>query len=302
MYELIIIGGGPAGMTAAVYAARKKLTTLVVTPYFGGQALRSIEVENYLGYHLVSGQELMAKFQDHLTRFPVDTELTTVIDLRKKDSAFLIKTASGKEFESKTVIIASGKTPRKLQIPGEDEFLGQGVTYCVTCDGPLFEGMDVAVIGGGNAALDAALQMSKISSKVYLVSFEPWIADEITQVKVESTPNIIPYVGHQIAKIGGSNFVENITITETATNQEINIPVKGVFIEIGSVAATSFCHGLVELNELGEIKIDCKGETNVPGIFAAGDVSDVPEKQIIIAAGEGAKAALSAYKYLITHK
>lgn len=303
MYELVIIGGGPAGMTAAVYAARKKLNSLIVTPSFGGQALYSVEVENYLGYHFVSGQELMARFQEHMARFPLDTELASVVELKKKnEGSFSVKTDRDKEFEAKTIVIASGKIPRKLQVPGEDRFLNRGVTYCVTCDGPLFAEMDVAVIGAGNAALDAALQMSKISSKVSLISLEAWRGDEITQEKVRSASNVAPFIGYDPIRISGQDLVESIVIKEVATGNEVEIPVRGIFVEIGSLPATSFCRDLVELNEHGEIVINCHNETSVPGVFAAGDVSAIPEKQIIIAAGEGAKSVLNAYKYLITHK
>lgn len=303
MYELIIIGGGPAGMTAAVYAARKKMKTILITPFFGGQAIKSWEIKNYIGFHLISGQELMSRFKEHVNKFSIDTELTSVVELKKGIAqTFIVKTESNKKFEGKTAIIASGKTQRKLNITGEDEFIGKGVTYCVTCDGPLFAESDVAVIGGGNAALDAALQMSKISPKVHLISLETWTGDEITQEKVKDAANISSSIGFQTTQINGSQFVESINIQEIKTQKETVIPVKGVFIEIGSVPASAFCRGLVTMNDIGEVMIDCKAYTSEPGIFAAGDVTDVPEKQIIIAAGDGAKAALGAYRYLMTHK
>jgi len=301
MYDLIIIGGGPAGMTAAVYAARKKLKFIIITKNFGGQAIQSSEVENYLGYQYITGAELVGKFQEHLDKFAIEQELSSVETLRQEGDTFIVGTHNGKEFKGKTVIIASGKAPRMLDVSGEKDFLGRGVTYCATCDAPLFSGMDVAVIGGGNSALSAAAQLSVIATKVYLVILGGIIADEVITEKVRRAKNVTFYEGYRSKLIKGETTVTSLIIEDTTEKNEIELSVQGIFVEIGSVPVSGFAADLVELNKTSEIKVDCRAETSKPGIFAAGDVTDGPEKQIIIAAGDGAKAALSAYEYLLKH-
>lgn len=302
MYELVIVGGGPAGMTAGVYAARKKLKTLVITPEFGGQAMWSSAIENYLGYQFITGPELVAKFQEHLATFEIDTETDKVSALKRVKKHFEVKTERGKSFRAKSVIVASGKSPRMLGVPGEEKFHGHGVAYCAICDAPLFKGMGVAVIGGGNSAMDAALQIANYSPKVSLITLEPLQGDEILKSKVAKEPKINVYVGFKTVEIKGENFVEGIVVESLKNSEKKEFSVKGVFIEIGSTPNTHFLKGLAELNELGEIKVNCRCETSAPGLFAAGDVTDAPEKQIIIAAGEGAKATLSASSYILTQE
>lgn len=300
MYDLIIIGAGPAGLTAAVYAARKKLKTLVLTKDVGGQTIWSFGIENYLGFRMIPGIELVRKFEEHIKEF--DVELKTnkgVTGIMKKDNYFEIFTKDN-EYSGKAVIIASGKIPRKLNVPGEDEFLGKGVAYCATCDAPLFAGKDVAVIGSGNSALDAAFQLSQIGKKIYIININSGLGgDEITQDKVKSADNIEIINNAKTLEINGDVFVNNIKIKDTIKGIEKIISVQGVFVEIGSVPSSDFAKGLLEMNDLKEIKINCKGETSAAGIFAAGDVTNIPAKQIISAAGDGCKAALSAYDYLI---
>ncbi len=299
MYDLIIIGGGPAGMTAAVYAARKNLKTLVVTKDFGGQTLQSPAVENYLGYQYITGPELVTKFQEHMDQFDIDKEMGLIDALSREDDMFTVGTQEGKRFRSKAVIIASGKTPRRLEVPGEKEFMGRGVSYCATCDAPVFTGMDVAVVGGGNSSLSAAAQLISIANQVYLIVRSKIRADEVIIEKVRQADNATFYVGYVPTLVKGDTMVSGLVIEERATKKKLELDLQGVFVEVGSIPVSQFASELVALNEKEEIKVNNKAATNVPGIFAAGDVTDVPEKQIIIAAGEGAKAALGAYDYLL---
>ena len=300
MHDLIILGAGPAGMTAGVYAARKQLDTLIITENIGGQTTWSSEIENYLGYTYITGPELVAKFEDHLRYFNLRLEYTKVTRLCKIENGFRIETEDLREFEARAVVIATGKSPRMLNVPGEREFRGRGVTYCSTCDAPLFAGMEVAVIGGGNSGLDAAVQLMKITPKVYLLEIGPQLrADEVLQERVRNAHNVEIMLNTKPTEISGDVMVTGITAENVETGERRKLKVRGVFVEIGLEPSTGFLNGLVRLNKHGEIPVNCAAETGVPGLFAAGDVTDVPEKQIIIAAGDGAKAALGAYSYLV---
>lgn len=296
LYDLIIIGAGPAGITAAVYAARKKLKLLVITRDIGGQAAWSGDIENYTGYQFVTGPDLVAKFEEHMRKYGIETrENEEVVGLSKEKDSISVRTVKG-VYQAKTLIIASGKISRELGVPGEKEFKNKGLTYCATCDGPLFTGKDVAVIGGGNSALDAALQLIKIAKKVHIINNTPKLAGDIVmREKVESSPIVKIINGAQVTEITGDVMVTGIKIKQKEYSE--SLAVQGVFVEIGLVPNSTFA-GLLEQNQFGEIKINCKTETSVAGIFAAGDVTDVPEKQIIIAAGEGSKAALAAFRYI----
>ena len=296
IYDLVIIGAGPAGITAAVYAARKRMKFLVLTGDIGGQAAWSGDIENYTGYQFVTGPELVSKFEEHMRKYSIDFhENEEVTDIEKLGSSIKIKTKKG-AYEAKTAIIASGKVSRELGVVGEKDYKNKGLTYCATCDGPLFSGKDVAVIGGGNSALDASLQMIKIAKTVYVINnTERLGGDAVMLEKVQSAPNIKVINGAKVMAVTGDKMVSGISV-RTSSGEE-SIPVQGVFVEIGLIPNSSFA-GAVERNERGEIKVNCRNETNIPGIFAAGDVTDVSEKQIIIAAGEGSKAALSAFKYI----
>ncbi|MGQ9703934.1 MAG: NAD(P)/FAD-dependent oxidoreductase [Actinomycetota bacterium] len=299
LHDVIIIGAGPAGLSAGVYCARKMLDTLVISSNVGGQAAWSWEVENYLGYQLITGVELVERFREHLENFRVELlEGRTVVSLSREGSGFRVVTDRGEEFHSRAAIAASGKVPRKLGVPGEDEFRGRGVAYCATCDAPLFRGKKVAVIGGGNSALDAALQLAQIAERVHLLTIEPALdGDEIRRRQVLESPGVEVRTSSRVLAIRGSTFVEGIEFT--SEGKEGSLEVQGVFIEIGSVPSTAFLPPEVELNSAGEIVIDSNNRTSLPGLFAAGDVTNVLEKQIIIAAGEGAKAALSASAWLL---
>jgi alkyl hydroperoxide reductase subunit F len=307
MKDLIIVGAGPAGITAAVYAARKKLDFSVITGDIGGQAAWSGDIENYTGYQFITGPDLALKFKEHLQNFDFDLqegmEVTKIArenpNLPAGRQGFKIQTSKGDVLTAQTVIVASGKRSRMLNVPGEVEFKNRGVTYCATCDGPLFAGRDVAVIGGGNSALDAAIQMMKIASKVYLININPGLGgDAVMQEKIVASDRVEILNAARTLEIKGDKFVNAVKVESRGKTREI--PLQGIFIEIGLIPNSDFIE-MVEKNKNGEIIINCAAETSVPGVFAAGDVTDVPEKQIIVAAGDGAKASLSAFKYLSTH-
>jgi len=301
MYDLIIIGAGPAGITAAVYAARKKMSILVISKDIGGQAAWSGDIENYTGYQFISGPELASKFEEHMKKYDIELkEGKDVIGISKDAEKIIIKTDKA-IYEAKTAIIASGKRSRELGVPGEKKFKNKGLTYCATCDGPLFADKDVAVVGGGNSALDAALQLMKIAKHVYIINITENLAgDEVMKEKVSNAGNVTIFNKSQVTAILGQQMVNAIKIKGDGEKEKV-VAVEGVFVEIGLIPNTEFAND-IEKNDRGEIKVNSRNETNIPGIFAAGDVTDVPEKQIIIAAGEGSKALLSVFKYLARQK
>ncbi len=299
MYELIIIGGGPAGMAAAVYAARKLINTILVTGDIGGQVNWTNGVENYLGYQFIEGDELIAKFQQQVNQFPIIQKIgVKVIQVKRIDSGFEVIPEAGESVLGKAVILASGKRPRKLNVEGENELMGRGVTYCSICDGPDFTGQKVAVIGGGNSAIEAALDMVKAAEHVDMVSVTPLTGDPIMIQKLAEAKNLTIYSEQATQKILGQSAVEGIVIKDNKTGALKQLEVSGVFVEIGLVPNSDMVKELVKLNPRGEVSVNSSCETEVPGFFAAGDVTNAPEKQIIIAAGEGAKAALTAHRYL----
>lgn len=301
MYDLIIIGGGPAGLAAAVYAARQKANFCIISKDIGGQTRWSSDVENYLGFHLVSGEQLVEKFEEHIKDYKIDLKDEGVKEIKKKSSWFLVIGDKG-NYETKTILIASGKKPRELNVPGEKEFRSKGVTYCATCDAPLFADKIVAVVGGGNAALDAALLLEKYSKKIYVITINDKMMGEVSLLdKVNKSKKIEVIAKTSTKEIKGRKFVDSITIETNGNKKEL--PVEGVFIEIGSIPSVDF-DKLTEKNKWNEIVIHedkanyISNMTSIPGIFAAGDVTDVPEKQIIVAAGEGVKAVLGVFKWL----
>lgn len=300
MYDITIIGAGPAGMTAAVYAARKQLDTLIITENVGGQTLLSSNVDNYLGYHYINGEDLVKKFEEHLGHFPVEMKYERVVSFLKEDGALSVHTGKSNRYETRTVIVASGKSPRRLGVPGEDMFAARGITYCATCDAPLFAGKDVVVVGGGNSGADAVIQLAKMSPRVYLIESSTMLhADEVLRQQIMRASNVEVLTQTEIAEIKGSTLLESVVIRNKQTEETRELPVSGVFVEIGLVPNSSFVPQQVERNKWDEILVDKACRTNIRGVFAAGDVTNVHEKQIIIAAGEGAKAALSAYDLLI---
>ena len=299
MYDLMIIGGGPAGMTAAVYAARKKLNTLLLSKDVGGQVNWTLGIENYMGYQFIEGPELIHKFEEQVKQFPLDMKIgEEVSSLSRTSGGFEARTDSGESYQAKAAIVATGKRPRQLNVPGEEELKGRGVTYCAICDGPLFAGMKVAVIGGGNSALEAADDVVKVADHIYLVSVTPLTGDQVLIDKVKGADNLTMFVEHEVLEITGEKFVDAIRIRDLKTTQERELEVSGVFVEIGLLPNSGLARGVATLNRPGEIEVNCGSETGVPGLFAAGDVTSVPEKQIVVAAGEGAKAALQAHRYL----
>jgi len=301
MYELVVIGAGPAGMTAVVYAARKRLNTLLISYDLGGQPLTTAGVENYMGYQFIEGPDLIQKFEEQLRQSPSDvkTEIGQRVEsVSRINRGFEVRTDKGETYQAKAVIFATGKRPRQLNVPGEKELAGKGVTYCAICDGPLFAGEKVAVIGGGNSALEAADDMIKIAEHVYLISLTSLTGDQILIDKITKANKLTMFLEHEVLEIKGEARVEGIKIRDLKSKQEKEFDVGGVLIEIGLVPNSGAMKGVTTLNRLGEIEVNCANETGVPGLFAAGDVTNVPEKQIIVAAGEGAKAALQANRYL----
>ncbi len=292
MYELIIIGGGPAGITAAIYAARKEIKTLLISKDFIGQTGLAGEIENWPGEKNILGPQLMEKFQDHLNDYDLEILEEKVLTVEKKDS-FLVKTEN-QELQSKTIIVASGRKPRSLNIPGEKKFVGKGISYCVTCDAAFFKNKTVVVIGGGNAGFEAAIELVNQAKEVYLLeNSSTFKADKILQKKAEEK-KIKLLTNVSIEEVRGDIFVKEIKYSGKTLKTD------GVFIQIGSDPITAFLkNNLVEFNEKKEIEIDFyNNQTKTPGLFAAGDVTNIKDKQIVIAAGEGTKALLSCYDFL----
>lgn len=263
-------------------------------------AKKAETIKNYPGFQEISGLDLFEKFEKHLKAQKIEIWNDEAERVKKSNSFFNVLTAEGKEIESATVIITTGGQPRLLNVEGEKEFMGKGVSYCTVCDGPLFKNKTVAVIGGGNSGFEAAIFLSQIAKKVYILEYGPQPkADEYNQETAKKIKNIEIIASIQLMKIQGDKFVKSIICKELASQKEVAINVDGVFAEIGLVPASSIAGDLVDFNEKKEIIIDHRTcETKTPGLYAAGDVTDVKHKQIVIAAGEGAKAALSAYNYL----
>ena len=303
MFDLMIIGGGPAGLTAAVYAARKKINTLLLSKDLGGQPNWTTGVENYMGYQFIEGPELMHKFEEQVKQFPIEIQTGNgAKSISPVDGGFEINTEQGATHEASAAIIATGKRPRSLNVPGEEKFRGKGISYCAICDGPFFEGMNVAVIGGGNSALEAADDMVKIAEQVYLVSLTPLTGDQVLIDNVCRAPNVTIFTEYETLEISGDEFVTGVTILNLKGGEEKSLEVAGVFVEIGLIPNSELARDVVHLNDLGEIEVNSFCETGASGLYAAGDVTNVPEKQIVVAAGEGAKAALQAHRYLRTRK
>lgn len=302
IFDTIIIGAGPAGITAAIYAVRKSLKVLVLTKDVGGQAALSGDIENYPGFTIITGTDLAKKFREELAVFNgyglwVKGGVE-VVDLSGADPDFIVKTSDSSKFHGKTVIIASGRIPKMLNIPGEKDFFGKGVTTCATCDAPFYRDKDVAVVGGGNSALDAAFSLMKVARSVTIINnTEALRGDEILLKNVTSSPKVKILNNHEAVQILGDQAVGGIKVKNTLSGEEQVITVSGVFVEIGWTPSTGF-DKLTDKNERGEIEVDSYGATSVPGIYAAGDVNDVWGEQIVIAAGEGSKTALRVAEHI----
>jgi len=298
MYELIIIGGGPAGVAAGVYAARKKIKTLILTESFGGQSIVSAGVENWVGTKLVSGFDLAKMLEEHL-RAQEDIEIIdgdVANSVEKTGEGFLITTKEGKKFETKYIMMATGSQRKKLNIPGEKDFEGRGVVYCSICDAPLFKGKDVAVVGSGNAGLEAVIDLFPYAEKIYLFErTEKFRGDQITQDKILSNLKVQPVMAAQVEAIEGADgLVTGIRYKDGKTGETKTLAVGGVFVEIGAVSNSDIVKNLVQLDSRGNIVVDHKTQqTSDPGIWAAGDVTDVLYKQNNISAGDAIKAVLN---------
>lgn len=301
MYDLIVVGGGPAGLTAALYGARKGLELLLLTKELGGQVMWTRDIENYMGYQFITGPELMQKFDEqaksYLEKGQVKYEAATGLE-KLDDGTFRVLTDGNASYQGKSIILATGKNPRPLNVPGEEEFKGRGVSYCATCDGPLYKGKTVVVVGGGNSALQAATELSRFASKVYLADRSGYRADAVIIEKMEQAKNIEKLHRHQAVAIEGDKTVQAFRMVN-GEQQEITLPVDGIFVEVGLNPNTDWLNGFIELNQSREIVVDCRNRTSVEGVFAAGDVTSGVDKQIVIAAGDGAKAALVAGEYLM---
>jgi NADH-dependent peroxiredoxin subunit F len=301
IYDLIIIGGGPAGVTAGIYASREGMKSLLLTKAFGGQMTRkTVEIENYTGFENISGLDLINKFENHLRTQKTEIKNEEVVKIEKRGEFFTLFTKEKSEFNAKAVIVASGAGPRTLGVPGEQEFLGKGISYCVACDGPVFNQKTVAIIGGGNAGFEAALFMGVYAKKIYILEFGPEIkADKVLLEKARNDKKIEILCNASVEEIKGEKFVKSLVYSDSKENMQKELETEGVFIEIGNRPAVSFLGDLADLNEKKEIVIDLRNnQTKTPGLFAAGDVTCILQKQIIISAGDGAKAAISAYNYI----
>ena len=299
MYDLIIIGAGPAGFTAGIYAIRRGMKVLIIGDVPGGQIVWASEIENYPGFRNIASYELISKMQDHVKDLGVEIVNDKIIDIKKNKDKTITLLSNKQEFLSKTVIIATGLSPRELSVQGEKEFLGKGVTYCANCDAPFYRDKTVAVVGGGNAALDAAEVLSKIAKKVYLIHRrEEFRGFEALVNEIKNRKNIEIITNSEISKIIGNEKVEKVNVKNNKLNKITQINIDGIFIEVGRIAHTEIFSNLIELDNKKQIKVDEYCKTNVQGIFAAGDVTTIPYKQITIACGQATIAALSAYEYL----
>jgi NADH-dependent peroxiredoxin subunit F len=300
-FDVLIVGGGPAGAAAAVYAARKGIRTGVASERFGGQVLDTLGIENFISVKETEGPKFALALEEHVRHYEVDImNLQRAKALTPNAGLFEVQLESGATVKAKSVVISTGARWRNVNVPGEKEFKNKGVAYCPHCDGPLFKGKRVAVIGGGNSGVEAAIDLAGIVAHVTLIEFDTKLrADEVLQRKLRSLPNVTVVMNAQTTAITGDQKVNGLTYKERASGEEKRVHLEGVFVQIGLVPNTEWLKGTVELSRHGEIIVDTKGQTSLPGVFAAGDATTVPFKQIIIAAGDGAKAALGAFEYLM---
>jgi alkyl hydroperoxide reductase subunit F len=299
-YDVLVIGGGPAGASAAVYAARKGIRTAIVAERFGGQVMDTMGIENLIGTKYTEGPKLVAQLEEHVKEYAVDVFNLQRARRIEKNGQIKVELESGATLKSKTVIIATGARWRNLGVPGEEEFKNRGVAYCPHCDGPLFKGKHVAVIGGGNSGVEAAIDLAGIVGHVTVFEFMPKLkADQVLQNRLKSLPNVTVHTNVQVSEITGIEKVNGITYVERDTEIKQHLALEGVFIQIGLVPNTDWLEGAVDRTRYGEIITDGHGATTMEGVFAAGDCTNVPYKQIIISMGSGANAALGAFDYII---
>jgi alkyl hydroperoxide reductase subunit F len=303
-FDLLVVGGGPAGAAAAIYAARKGIRTGVVAERFGGQVRDTLAIENLVSVPHTEGPQLAAALEGHVREYEVD-----IMDGQRAEALApagagglaAVRLAGGATLEAKTVVLAPGARWRELNVPGEREYRGRGVAYCPHCDGPLFKGKRVAVIGGGNSGVEAAIDLAGIVARVTLIEFDTRLrADAVLQAKLASLPNVTVITGAQTTAVSGDGErVDGLLYRERASGERRRIDLEGVFVQIGLLPNTDWLAGTLALSARGEIEVDARGQTSAPGIFAAGDATTVPFKQIVVAMGEGAKAALAAFEHLI---
>ncbi|OUM94751.1 MAG: alkyl hydroperoxide reductase subunit F [Thermobacillus sp. ZCTH02-B1] len=300
-FDVLVIGGGPAGASAAIYAARKGVRTGIVAERFGGLVNETLGIENLISVKYTEGPKLAAALEEHVREYPVDIMKSVRAEKLEKNGDFVEVTLNnGAVLKSRTVVIATGARWRNLNVPGEAEFRNKGVAYCPHCDGPLFAGKRVAVVGGGNSGIEAAIDLAGIAAHVTVFEFLPELkADQVLQDRLYSLPNVTVYTNVQVKEITGGTKMEGITYIDRATGEEHHLPMDGVFIQIGLVPNTEWLEGVLERTRMGEIVVDGRGATSIPGVFAAGDCTNSAYKQIIISMGSGATAALSAFDYLI---
>jgi alkyl hydroperoxide reductase subunit F len=300
-FDVLIVGGGPAGAAAAVYAARKGIRTGIASERFGGQVLDTLGIENFISVKETEGPKFALALEEHVRNYEVDImNLQRAKALATVDGMVEVQLESGATLKSKSVILSTGARWRNINVPGEHEFKNKGVAYCPHCDGPLFKGKRVAVIGGGNSGVEAAIDLAGLVAHVTLVEFDTQLrADEVLQRKLRSLPNVTVLTNAQTTEITGDQKVNGLVYKDRASGEQHKVDLEGVFVQIGLVPNTEWLKGTLELSKFGEIVVDAKGATSLPGVFAAGDCTTVPFKQIIIAAGDGAKAALGAFDHLI---
>ncbi|PMQ16892.1 alkyl hydroperoxide reductase subunit F [Janthinobacterium sp. AD80] len=301
VFDVLIVGGGPAGAAAAIYAARKGIKTGVLAERFGGQVLDTLAIENFISVKETDGPKFAMALEQHVKEYEVDIMNTQRAAKLTPGKLVQIETANGAVLKAKTVILATGARWREINVPGEKEYRNHGVAYCPHCDGPLFKGKRVAVIGGGNSGVEAAIDLAGLVKHVTLIEFGAELrADAVLQRKLHSLPNVTVITSAQTTEIhGDGKIVNGLSYTDRVSGESKKVELEGVFVQIGLVPNTEWLKGTVALSRHGEIEVDARGQTSIPGVFAAGDVTTVPYKQIIIATGEGAKAALSAFDHLI---
>lgn len=299
-FDVLVVGGGPSGASAAIYAARKGLRTGIVAERFGGQIMDTLGIENFIGTSYTEGPKLAKSIETHVDENGIDVMKALQAKKLSKNDLVEIQLNNDAVLKSKTVILSTGARWRNVGVPGEAEFKNKGVAYCPHCDGPLFEGKHVAVIGGGNSGIEAAIDLAGLVKHVTVLEFLPELkADEVLQERLHSLPNVTVIKNAATKEITGTDTVNGITYTDRETNEEHHVELEGVFVQIGLVPNTDWLDGTVERNKFGEILVDKRGATNIPGVFAAGDCTDSAYKQIIISMGSGATAALGAFDYLI---
>lgn len=306
-FDVLVVGGGPAGAAAAIYAARKGIRTGVVAERFGGQVLDTMAIENFISVKETEGPKLVRALEEHVKEYEVDImnlqRASALVPAAAEGGLHEVKFESGASLKAKTVILATGARWREMGVPGEQEYKAKGVCFCPHCDGPLFKGKRVAVIGGGNSGVEAAIDLAGIVAHVTLLEFADTLrADAVLQKKLYSLPNVTVIKSAQTTEVKGDGQKVNGLVYKDRTTEELHtVELEGIFVQIGLLPNSDWLKGTIELNRFGEIVVDAKGNTNVPGVFAAGDVTTVPYKQIVIAMGEGSKASLSAFDHLIRH-